>query len=551
MANALSFDYIVIGAGSAGCAIAARLSEDMDTSVLLLEAGGSDFNPLIHVPIGWGMLIRMGMNNWNFKSEPVKALGGRVLDCPRGKVMGGTSSINTMAYVRGNRQDYDRLAERGIEGWTYEDVLPYFRKQESWEGGESRYRGGSGPISTGTSKYTDEAIEAYADAVGQAGHSWVEDYNGPDQDGFSRMQLTLRDGRRCSSYRGYIKPARERRNLTVITHAQVAKITIEHGRATGVEFIRGNIRTTANARREVIVSAGAFNSPQILMLSGIGDADHLAAHGIDCKVDLKGVGQNLHDHYGVSIVFERHKPGPFHANMRADKAALGFSRSYLTGGGFASELPGGITGFTRSEASQKVPDLQLLFVGAPMDAHPWLPPFVKPYKDRFMTRVVMCRPEGRGSITLRSDDPFAAPIIDEAVLNTDSDIRRLREGVKIFRDIGQQNALTKHCTEIGPGLSRNTDQEIDEYIRNIVSLSYHPSGTCRMGPDSDMMNVVDSECRVHGVEGLRVVDASIFPEPIGGNINAPIIMAAERIADRMRHAAEPHRKAVLQTSGSQ
>jgi choline dehydrogenase-like flavoprotein len=224
--------------------------------------------------------------------------------------------------------------------------------------------------------------------------------------------------------------------------------------------------------------------------------------------------------------------------MRADKAAIGFARAYLTGQGFASQLPGGITGFVKSEAEQKVPDLQLLFVGAPMDAHAWMKPFVSPYQDRFMTRVIMCRPEGRGSVTLTSADPLGAPVIDQAVLNTDSDMRRLREGVKIFRDIGRQNALTAHCTEIGPGLDKTSDQEIEAYIRNIVTLSYHPSGTCRMGSDSDAMTVVDSECRVHGVDDLRVVDASIFPEPIGGNINAPIIMAAERIADRMRYPGQ-------------
>ncbi|MEZ5783228.1 MAG: GMC family oxidoreductase N-terminal domain-containing protein [Rhizobiaceae bacterium] len=536
MDQSLIFDYVVIGAGSAGCAMASRLSEDADVSVLLLEAGGSDANPLIHVPIGWGMLIRLGMHNWNYKSEPVAALGGRSLDCPRGKVMGGTSSINTMAYVRGNRQDYDGLSRHGIKGWSYEDVLPYFRKQESWEGGESYYRGGSGPIGTVSSAYRDDVIQAYEEAIATAGHSWVEDYNGASQEGFSRMQLTLRNGRRSSAHRAYIKPALGRPNLTVASHAHVSRINLKNGRATGADYIQRGKRVTAQARREVILCAGAFNSPQILMLSGIGDADRLSPLGINCAVDLKGVGQNLHDHYGVSIVYQRHNPGPFHAEMRADKAAFGFARSYLGGGGFASDLPGGITGFVRSEPEQELPDLQLLFVGAPLDARPWMRPFVKPYQDRFMTRVIMCRPHGRGSVTLRSADSQDAPIIEEAVLNTESDARRLREGIKIFRDIGQQTALTSQCTEIGPGVAKKSDQEIEAYMRDMVTLSFHPSGTCRMGPDGDAMNVVDDECRVHGVEGLRVVDASIFPEPLGGNINAPIIMAAERIADRMRGA---------------
>jgi choline dehydrogenase-like flavoprotein len=529
-----AYDYIVIGAGSAGCAMAARLSEDPDVSVLLLEAGGWDRNPLIPIPIGWGMLIRLGIDNWNYVSEPVAALGGRTLPCPRGKVMGGTSSINTMAYVRGHRQDYDDLAEAGLGGWGYDDVLPYFRKQEDWEGGASEYRGAGGPISTGKSLYTDEVIEAYASASGEAGHPWNDDYNGARQEGFSRMQLTLRKGRRCSTATGYIRPARGRRNLRIVTGAQVAHIVLENHRATGLDYIRGGRRIGVEARQEIIVSAGAFNSPQLLMLSGIGDPDTLKSLGINCKVPLPGVGCNLHDHYGVSIAYKRRKPGPFHANMRIDKAAFGMARAYLAGTGFASELPGGITAFLKSGSNQRLPDLQLLFVGAPLDAQPYLRPFKQPYEDRFFTRAILCRPEGRGSVSLKSADPFTSPRIEEAVLTTRSDIERLREGVKIFREVGRQPALAGHCVEIGPGPDNASDAEIDEYIRSLVSLSYHPAGTCKMGIDADEMAVLGADCRVRGVDNLRVVDASIFPLPLGGNINAPIIMAAEKVVDEIR-----------------
>lgn len=525
-------DFVIVGAGSAGCAMAYRLSE-AGASVIVVEFGGTDAGPFIQMPAALSYPMNMPLYDWGFQSEPEPHLDNRKLATPRGKVIGGSSSINGMVYVRGHAHDYDTWAEMGAAGWGYADVLPYFKRMETWhesgQGGDAEWRGKDGPLHVSRGPRDNPLHAAFVKAGQQAGYETTDDYNGQKQEGFGPMEQTVYNGRRWSAANAYLRPAQETGKVEIVK-GLAEKVVIEDGRATGVQLSRGGKSEVIKAKREVILAASSINSPKLLMLSGIGPADHLKEHGIEVIADRPGVGKNLQDHLEVYFQFAAKKKITLYRYWNLFwKAVIGAKWLFFKKGlGASNQFES--AAFIRSRAGLTYPDIQYHFL-----------PIAVRYDGKaaaeghgFQAHVGPMRSPSRGEITLKSADPKEAPRIFFNYMSTEQDWVDFRQCLRLTREVFEQPAMQEHVKhEIQPGADMVTDEQLDDFIREHAESAYHPCGTCKMGAADDPMAVVDPECRVIGVEGLRVADSSIFPQITNGNLNGPSIMVGEKASDHI------------------
>ena len=523
----MEFDFVVIGAGSAGCAVAARLSENGRYSVAVLEAGGRDSTPWIHIPVGYFKTMGNPVTDWCYYTEPDPGLNGRSIAWPRGRVLGGSSSINGLLYVRGQRQDFDHWRQLGNTGWGWDDVMPYFKRAENWEGEAGDVRGKAGPLNVSKSQLSRDVIDAWGEAAIAAGYKRNPDYNGVDQEGVGMFQMTMKNGQRCSAAKAYLAPARKRKNLEIITHAHTTKIIVKNRRAVGIVAKINGIETEVKARREIVLSAGSIGSPQILMLSGIGDGTKLGEHGIAAISELAGVGMNLQDHLQARPVFKC-TASTINTETRNIFQKLGIAFEYATRrtGPMAMAASLG-TAFLKTRPELETPDIQ--FHLQPFSA---TRPADGPHRfSAFTASVLQLRPESTGHLELASAHYGDYPKIHPNYLATKTDCDTLVDGIRIARKICNTEPVKQLITsEFSPGDAVSDDYEgLLEWARNSATTIYHPTGTCKMG--TDKMAVVDPSLKVYGIKGLRVADASIMPTITSGNTNAPAIMIGEKVAD--------------------